>query len=380
MPLHVLLTNPRLSQRTGAELYVSDIATALLHRGHRPIVYAPVLGPLAHELRAAPVPVVDDLSAIATRPDIIHGQQNHDLMTALLHFPGVPAVRLCHGWDGQRPQRFPRIFRFVAVDDTVRDRLVCEWGVPEADVDVVLNFADMARFRPRPPLPVRPARALVFSNDAALHLGVVRRACARQGIDVDAAGLSVGAVAQRPERILGRYDVVFAKARCAIEALASGTAVVLCDQAGVGPLVTIANVDELRLLNFGWRTLRCALGVEPILRELSKYDADDAAQVTRKIRSTAGLDDTLNALVRIYEEVIRESLESKPVDLGDELRAAAAYVQALGPMLEEYSSLRGSVYRLLKQMYFRCEQVRIVQRLLPSRLRARRLAKGLRRF
>ena len=39
----------------------------------------------------------------------------------------------------------------------------------------------------------------------------------------------------RPEEALGSYDIVFAKARAAAEAVATGTAVVLCDVAGAGP-------------------------------------------------------------------------------------------------------------------------------------------------
>ena len=64
--------------------------------------------------------------------------------------------------------------------------------------------------------------------------------------------------------MLGQYDIVFAKARCALEALAVGNAVVLCDTVGVGPMVTTGEVDRLRRLNFGVRALREATtrGVE----------------------------------------------------------------------------------------------------------------------
>jgi hypothetical protein len=86
MSLRILITNAWLSGRSGSELYVWDLATALLRRGHTPIVYSPVLGPLAAELRAATIPVVDDLSNVATVPDLIHGHHNHEIMTALCSF------------------------------------------------------------------------------------------------------------------------------------------------------------------------------------------------------------------------------------------------------------------------------------------------------
>ena len=50
----------------------------------------------------------------------------------------------------------------------------------------------------------------------------------------------------QPERVLGRYDIVFAKAKAAMEAMAVGAAVVLCDFGGVGPMVTWADFDRLR--------------------------------------------------------------------------------------------------------------------------------------
>ena len=61
--LRVLVTNRVLANRTGTELYVRDLALGLLRRGHHPVAYSPLLGKVAEELRAASVPVVDDLAA-----------------------------------------------------------------------------------------------------------------------------------------------------------------------------------------------------------------------------------------------------------------------------------------------------------------------------
>ncbi|HYX40818.1 MAG TPA: glycosyltransferase, partial [Pyrinomonadaceae bacterium] len=218
-PLKVLITNQALDQRAGTELYVRDVATALLRRGHAPVVYSPRLGAVAREIRAATVPVVDDLDALAFTPDIIHGQHNLETMTALLRFPTVPAVFFCHGWQDWReaPPRFPRLLRYVAVDETCRDRLLCEHAIPEARVRLLLNFVDLERFKPRGPLPARPQRALVFGNNAhqETYLVEVRAACARAGIELDVTGWRNGNASAQPEQLLGQYDLVFAKARCA---------------------------------------------------------------------------------------------------------------------------------------------------------------------
>ena len=55
---------------------------------------------------------------------------------------------------------------------------------------------------------------------------------------------------------MGKYDLVFGKGRAALEGLAVGAAVVLCDLEGAGPLVRSDRYDELRRRNFGLRALR----------------------------------------------------------------------------------------------------------------------------
>src|SRR5204862_12908 len=99
-------------------------------------------------------------------PDLIHGQHHLETMTAMLRFPGVPAIYVCHGWAPwqEAPPHSPRILRYLAVDHACRDRLVFEHGISEERVRVLFNFVDLERFGPRAPLPARPARALVFSN------------------------------------------------------------------------------------------------------------------------------------------------------------------------------------------------------------------------
>jgi hypothetical protein len=190
--LRILITNHFLRGRTGSELYVCELATSLLKRGHTPIVYSPQLGQTARELRDVTVPVVDNLDAIASPPDLIHGQHHIETMTALLRFPDTPAVYFCHGWLPweETPPKHPRILRYVAVDDTCRDRLICESAVEEQRVSVILNSVDLNEFVPRAPLPAKPARALVFSNGAseATHLRAVREACRRSQLSLDVIG------------------------------------------------------------------------------------------------------------------------------------------------------------------------------------------------
>jgi hypothetical protein len=326
--LTVLIANATLATLTGTETYVRDLALGLLRKGHSPIVYAPELGQIAHELRRASIPVIDDLKRAPVTPDVIHGNHNTELIAALLQFPSVPAVFFCHSWRDwiSSPPTHPRILQYVAVDDACRDRLVLENAIPEERVRVRLHGVDLERFRPRAqPLPQRPARALVFSNNASqwTHLNAVREACHRAGIKLDVIGSGVNASHANPEALLVDYDLVFAKARCALEALAVGSAVVLCDAAGSGPLVTSGEFDQLQRLNFGIRTLTEKVQPDLLARQIARYDPIDAAEVSRRVRSSADLNDVVDDAIALYYEVI-EKFRACPASQSEEENLAVA--------------------------------------------------------
>lgn len=355
--LRILITNHFLRGRTGSELYVCELATNLLRRSHSPIVYSPELGHTARELRDATVPVVDNLDAIGSAPDLIHGQHHVETMSALLRFPDTPAVFFCHGWLPweETPPRHPRILRYVAVDDTCLDRLVSESGIPEERVSVILNSVDLEEFLPRTPLPAKPARALVFSNGAkeSTHLGAVREACQRKGLSLDVIGVDAGNIAARPQDVLGHYDIVFAKARCALEAMAVGSAVVLCDIKGAGPMVTAGELDRLRRLNFGIRTLREKIDAGVLEKEIGRYDPADAATVSQRIRDIAGRSAAIDQIVTLYHDVIGEFETSGGVgDRDAEARAEASYLRDLNRHFEaeRNSILHSRTFRWRQQM------------------------------
>lgn len=335
--MRVLITNYGLRTRGGTELYARDLAVGLLKRGHKPVVYSPDLGAVAEEIREATIPVVDDLAAVATAPDVIHGHHLHETMTALVRFPGVPAVYVCHDWYSRLdvPPKFPRVLRYVAVDEVCYDKLVCERGVPEERVRLLPSFVDLERFKPRPPLPPRPTRALILCNYAeeGPHLAAAREACARAGIRLDAMGKLLGRPCEQPEKILSDYDVVLAKGRAALEALATGAAVILHVQKSLGPMVTADDVERLLPLNCGIRAMTALPDPDEfaraLLREIERYDPADAALASRKVRDASGRDRAAEQFVSIYEEAIAESQGAGAADCQEEALAAAVYLQEL---------------------------------------------------
>jgi hypothetical protein len=161
-------------------------------------------------------------------------------------------------------------------------------------------------------------------------------------LSLDVVGTGVGNPSSRPWEILGDYDLVFASGRSALEALAVGAAVIVCNHIGLGPMVTAAEFDWLRSVNFGYQaTLRRPFSVDEALRQIERYDAADAAEVSRRIRSSAGLEATVDRLLDLYAEVIAEHQRTPPCPK-EETRAAAAYLRQLSGRLKTYYQLQRS--------------------------------------
>jgi glycosyltransferase involved in cell wall biosynthesis len=309
----VLFTNIGLSRRTGTEVFIADLARALKAQGHQPVVYSPSAGPVADEIRAGNILVETDLSRLPA-PDVIHGHHHLETIQALQRFPRVPALFVCHdlySWHDQVP-RHPNIRRFVAVGLNARQRLIRDWPRTFGRIEVIGNGVDTARFVARPALPPVPGRALVFSNDVGddSHWEPILEACTRLGIPVERVGAACGRQVAAPEAILGNYDLVFAKGRCALEAAATGAAVILCDLQGLGSMITSQDVRNLEVWNFGMRTLSRPINPDLIVREIQRYDAGDAARVKDFIRTYRSLSETTARYLNVYQRIRAEGVPS----------------------------------------------------------------------
>jgi hypothetical protein len=306
--------------------------------GHEPVIYSPVVGPVAEQLQSQGIPVFSDIRQIKLVPDVIHGHHHPQTLTALLQFPDTPAVFVCHdatAWHDD-PLVFPRVLRYVAVDYRCLKRFEEIDSVRRENVRVLFNAVDLSRFKPRPPLPSRPLRAAIFSNYATrrTHATAVSQACKSLGISIDVIGKGFHTDTSTPETVLPAYDIVFAKARCALEAMAVGSAVVLCDFSGLGGMVTCANFAELRKLNFGAGTLVGALDSELIAGEINKYDAQEATRVSELARKEACLTSAAVDWLDLYNEAIAENRvwNEQPEDnrRAEELAALAKYLVKWG--------------------------------------------------
>lgn len=306
--LRILLTNHQLDEPGGTEVNVRDWAIALQRRRHRPIVYAPILGRMADFLREQSIPVVDDLSQMSEAPDFIHGTHTPTVLEAIVRFPQVPAIQICQavGYAMSEPLLLKQVRRHIAVDEANRDYLVTAGGVPPEHVEILHNAIDLKRIPHRPrPLAARPGRALIFTKTQS-QIPLIQEACRRAGIPVDTLGRGVERLILDPERELVNYDLIFATARSAIEAIASGAATIVADGRGLAGMVTLENLDRLRVHNFGLWSLVHQVTVESVSAEINRYNSTDALQASESLRVSADIEIQMDAYESIYASVLKE--------------------------------------------------------------------------
>ncbi len=308
--MQILITNYQLDHRTGTEIVVRDLERGLRARGHAVCVYTQRPGVLSEEIIAAGGNVVTALDQVPFIPDVIHAHHNGPATEAALHFPATPLIFVCHSGNYwlDMARGVPSVREYVAVDLNCHERLVAE-GVAAESIHLITNAADVDRFvlRSEAAMSSPPRKAAIFSNYAVPggnFVESVRRACASVGLSLDVLGDRAGRSIDDPERVLADYDVVFAKGRCAIEAMVAGCAVLATDEAGYGGLVTDANLDWMLDWNVGDRCLQQIHDSVAIEGDLRRIDEDDVSRVSLRVRERCSLSRALDSYERLYGTAI----------------------------------------------------------------------------
>ena len=303
----VLLVTIALVNRSGTEVVCCETAHGLRKRNHDVSIYTQHAGPTADSLRADGFQVITNLASLTSAPEVIQSNQTYPLLEVVGRFPSIPAISICHDatvWFNE-PIDLPSIRRHVAVDLACRARIVDRFVHLGEQVEILHNAVDLDRFQSRPPLPARPRRALILAKQSN-YLDAVRSACLQRGIDVDAFGPAVGNEIDNLPSLLGDYDLVFATARSALEAMAVGCAVIVIDGRGLAGLVTRDVVPLWHQNNFGLRLLSRPILPESIAAEADRYDPMDARFVSAFIRKHSSLDSYLDRLERMHSDIIVE--------------------------------------------------------------------------
>ena len=301
----ILITNYVLDQGSGTEMYVFDLALALLIRGRLPIVYSPRPGMLFRRMQQLGICVVDNLSDIGAPPDVIHGNHTLETIAAAMRFPMCPALFVCHDcstWYDTAPS-LPNIVKYVGVDQACYDRLVFQHGVAPERLQIVPNGVDLARFPLRESLPAKPQSLLCFGHgNNHAHVDVVRRAAPQ--LHVESIGSNTNRHIAEPGPWLAKFDIIMARGRSAREAIATGAATIVADATGVGEMVSSENYAFSQINNFGRRLLRNPYSIESIRHAIDQYNAVDAWAVVGQHREQNSISAMVQSLVETYDQML----------------------------------------------------------------------------
>jgi hypothetical protein len=339
--MNILLTCTTLAHG-GAQSIVRSLTRGLQNLGHSVIAYSNEPEPREPMPENDPVPVAFDLDHLPFRPDIIHGQHHLDALTALTALPGVPAIYHFHGalWK-DCISKHPRIYRYLAVSRTAAHRIAVESNISPANIDVLLNSADLSRFTKVRTLPAQAGRALFFNRHHRADsetVSAVREAVSRRGLELEGIGYYFGRLTDTPEKVLPSYDIVFASGLSAIEALACGCAVIVLGRTSCGEMVQPENFDRFRGINFSLANNSPPPSVARIEAELARYSPQSCAVVTERLRDEADFSKSMAKLVEIYERVIDQH-RARPIDMRAESLAVSRYLRRIVPLVKKTDKL-----------------------------------------
>lgn len=349
--MRILMTQRELSQIAGSEMVTVEAAKTLASRGHEITVYSPKIGDIAKMLLPSGVRVARELRDVPWTPDLVHGQHHLPAMAAIARFPLASAIYYCHGtqpWVEQPPISC-RIGRYVMMCEWMVRRAQAEFGLPAERITFVPNFVNTTRFSEVRPPPHQIRTALMFGGPRLPEGELTRleEACASLHIKLDKIGHAYQNRRSRPEVFLQQYDLVFAIGKCALEAMATGCAVIPVLPGQAGSLITSDSFDDWSFSNFSPRYFMSSSQIgEPWLRrQIASYSAQDLERITRRVRSERTIDGAVDKLELIY----REAIEAPPVE-SDASHPFASYLESLAnevdPMWAELEGLRTKLTRM----------------------------------
>jgi len=334
--MRILITNERIDQRAGSDLFCRDLARGLQSRGHFVIAYGSDKRQLERMLERDSIPVVVNLEKLPFRPDVIHARHHLDAMTAVMALPGVPAIHHCLGpaWATLIPKH-PRIFRYVAPSVGVAASLASE-GIASEQTDTILHAFDPDRFTKVRTPPSVPTRALIYDDVLSSDSLVVQTIVSElqsAGMAVELSGRRFGRAIEDPERQLLKYDLVFASGRKGIEAIACGCSVIMVGPNGCGELVESSNFEALRATNFARPGEPIFAAAEVIARFFGEYSPPTSIDLAERIRRVASFDSFILEIENSYQAAITAN-DGYELDFDAEDRAASTYLQALGMLIK----------------------------------------------
>jgi hypothetical protein len=314
-PLKIALSNRSLRRRAGTELWVSDVARYLTRCGAEVIVYSPDLGPVSDELSESGITVSSSAAEVrAFSPDIcfLHHFKETGTLVSYLAGTATKIVNMSHGPLPRAELPIPGgVAQYFATSITVKTMISLLTDADWNSIRILPNFFDETRFRD-----VRVSdggsAALLYSNKASKkQIDALQGELALNGYAFRIAGQK-STLVDCPEEVLPQYDLVFAVGRSAIEALASGCAVILWDRGVVGPLVTPQNFWQCVCANFALTSMQLpycmpgdTLSERWLQAQLAEISSGRSSELTQMVRKYLSLDNVGRQIQAVCNDALQ---------------------------------------------------------------------------
>lgn len=349
--MRILFTNHHLAELGGTEVFIREITTEWLRRGHQVAVLTLRIGPFAESLRQTGVEIVTHPRDLTFTPELIHGQHHLPTMLALQAFPHCPALYHCHGyapWQEQPPSH-PRIVHYLGIAEQMRSWLKNILSIGDEKVTIFPVAVDTEKFAKvrQPPTSLR--NALLFGNNLQTNDPAVvaaKEACQKIGINLSSAGHGLGIARPSPETWLTEYDLVFAIGRSALEALASGCAVIPLDAQRVYQILTPDNFAASQHLNFTVANNEPLATADIISERLATFDATKIQAVTQHARHHCSLKNSFDQLEQLHQQLL---LADSSNAVADQSSAMSNYLLSIATLLERMETENAAFRQKLDQ-------------------------------
>jgi hypothetical protein len=266
--MRLVLANRHLIAAGGTEVHVVTVGEHLQRLGHEVVLYAPELGPFADHARRRGLEVSDTLRDIG-HCDVVFAQDAIVVYELAERYPSALTVfRVCGDvFDFQLPPQLDGVVDLVVALSDRYERLAASCATKAPLLRLRMPI-DVDRLVPLGALGERPRRAVLLGNYmerkalvgevwGGLGLEVTQVGGDTQSYDVAAA--------------LADADIVVAKGRAALDAMACGRAVYVFDAFGGDGWVTPESYPALEADNFAGQATARVIDAASLAADLDGY-------------------------------------------------------------------------------------------------------------
>ena len=267
--MRFVLANRHLLAAGGTEVHLVTVAEHLQRLGHEALLYAPELGPFADHARRRGLAVHDSLRELPDDCDVTFAQDGIVVYDLVRRYPEALSIfRVCGDVaDFQLPPQLDGVVDLIVVLSDRYERIARACAV-KAPVLRLRVPVDVDRLVPLGSIRERPERATLLGNYGERD-ALVREVWGKHGVEVGRVGGDVQTY--DVATAVADADIVVAKSRAALDALACGRAVYVYDVFGGDGWVTPELYEKLEADNFAGQATDRVIDARTLASDLTEY-------------------------------------------------------------------------------------------------------------